>query len=75
MSSRSKLIIFLALLIVSVGTLIQAVVSEGDNQLVYGTVTTVSHLALLATGYAYANGRHEQRRKLVDQIKMDVLGR
>lgn len=64
----------LALLVMSVSTLVQAVVETGESQFVYIGATTISHVALLIVGYSYNEGRKERHNKFVQQIRQDILG-
>ena len=53
MNRTPKVLLLLALLAISVATLVQAIVGR-DNQLLYTLATTVAHIALVVVGITYA---------------------
>lgn len=73
MTTRTRLILFLALLVISVGTLVQAVTGD-DNTFVYVVATSLSHIALLAVGFWYNQGRTERHNAWREQLRSDILG-
>lgn len=72
MNTRTRLYIGLALLAISVTTLIQALTTDEDV-LLYAVTTTISHVSLLAVGFWYAKGAQQRDRRVIDQIKQDIL--
>lgn len=74
MNTRTRLIIGLALLVISVGTLVQAILGD-NNTLIYVISTSISHIALLAVGFWYNQGRQERHNRWRDQLREDVLGK
>lgn len=73
MTTRTRLIIFIGLLIISVSTLLQAVLGD-TNTLFYVVSTTFSHVALLAVGFWYNQGRTERQNAWREQLRKDILG-
>lgn len=73
MTTRTRLILLVALLIISVGTLVQAILGN-SNTIIYVISTSISHVALLAVGFWYNQGRTEQQNKWREQLRQDILG-
>lgn len=55
-------LLLVGLLVISVSTLVQAIVSE-DHKVIYAVATTMSHIALVVVGTTYVRGPHARRRK------------
>ena len=50
-----KVVLLVALLIISVATLVQTI-ADAETRLVYGVATTVAHIALVIVGTTFARG-------------------
>lgn len=60
------------LLVISVGTLVQAFVDD-THRMTYVIATSISHLALIVLGYTYAKAEVEKRAKLISDLRNDIL--
>lgn len=60
MLKNPRVVLLIALLVISVATLVQTIVDE-DNRLVYGIATTIAHVALVVVGTTFVRGSLAKR--------------